>query len=117
MRIGLSPCIYKRLQFLFGKPHLKSAHRFQRTDRAAISESQFCDLALLSEMAVHAVLFNRNLKHLACGRTVDIAAVLKDLCPPVLSGEPGNDARLDCGEVCHIELLTISRDKRRPYQL
>ena len=63
------------------------------------------------------MLLNRHLEHLTCGCTVDIAAVLKDLCPPVLSGKPGDNSCLDSRKVCYIELLPISRDKGGTNQL
>ena len=63
------------------------------------------------------MLFHRHLEHLTCGCTVDIAAVLKDLCPPVLSGKPGDHPCLNSREVCYIKLLPISRDKGSTDQL
>lgn len=66
VRISLPPGIDQRLQFFFLQAVIQGAHRFQGTDRSAVSEGEFRDLALLPEMAVDTVLLNRYAKHLGC---------------------------------------------------
>ena len=117
MRISLPPGIYKRLQLFFGKPHVDSAHCLECSDRAAIAKRELCNLPFLSQVPVHAVLFNRHLEHLAGRSTVDVAAILKYLAAPRLAGKPSNHPRLDRGEICHIELHAFSRNKSSADQL
>ena len=79
------------------KPHLQSTHRLESTDRAAIAEGQFRNLTLLAQVAVDAMLLNRNLEHLRCAGAVDVAARFRR--PPDAMISPANHAMhsgLDC---------------------
>lgn len=41
--VRVAPRSDQRLQFIFGKPHLQSAHCFERADRTAIANGEFSD--------------------------------------------------------------------------
>ena len=68
-------------------------------------------------MAVHAVLFNGDAEHLACGCAVNVAAVLEHLQPPFLPGKPCNHPGLNGGKVRHDEFPAVLRHKRRSDEL
>ena len=52
------------LKVFFRKTHFESTHRYQGTDGTTISESQFCNLALLPEVTIYAVFFHGHAEHL-----------------------------------------------------
>ena len=110
-RICISPCVHERLKFLFGKSHLQSTHTLERTDRTAVTESQFRNLALLAEMTVDAMLFYRNTKHLRCRTAVNVLAIGEYLHSPFLTCKPGKDSRFDCREVCYDKFPAILGNK------
>ena len=62
-------------------------------------------------MPVHAVLFYGDMEHLRSGSAVNVAALCKNLLPPMLPGDPCDDPRLDGGEVCHIKATAGFRYK------
>src|SRR5699024_3462110 len=68
-------------------------------------------------MTVDTVLLYRHMEHLACGCTVNIAPILKNLETPPLPGKPGNYSGLDCGKVRYNELPAILRHKCRADKL
>ena len=111
MRITLTPCINKRLQLILGKAHIKSPHCLKCSNRPAVAKCELCDFALLTQMTVYAVLFNRNLKHLTGRCTVNIPAVDKYLSAPILAGKPGYHPGFDCREISNIEFQTFRRNK------
>lgn len=117
IRIGLSPGRYQVRKLLFGQPHLKGTHGFQRTYGTSVAECQFCNLALLSEVTVDAVLFYRHTKHLRSRCTVDVTAVFEHLGTPRFSCKPGNDPRLNGRKVRYDEVLIRRRDKGGTDQL
>ena len=95
---------------------VECAHCLQRTDRAAVSESKFGNLAFLPEMGVLSVLLNGYMKHLACGSTVNIAAGCEDLLPPLFTGKPCDHTGFDGGKVGYKEAVTGFRDECRADQ-
>ena len=46
--VGITPSGNKGLKLVFSKPHFDSTHRFQGTDRTAVSKGKFCDFSFLS---------------------------------------------------------------------
>ena len=62
-------------------------------------------------MPVHTVLFHGDMEHLRSGSAVNVATVCKNILPPMLSGDPRDDSRLDGGEVCHIKAASGFRHK------
>ena len=78
-RIGCPPGVNQWLQLFFLQAHLQGTHGFQCTDRSAVTESELCDFALLSEMSIDPVLHDRNTEHLAGGGTVDVLPLSEDL--------------------------------------
>ena len=86
-------------------------HRLHSSDAAAVAEGELCDLPLLSEVSVSAVLLDRHLEHSGGRRAVYIAPVPEDIEPPVLVREPRDHAGLDRGEVRHDEAVPLGRDK------
>ena len=116
-RIGLTPSIDQLRKLVFGKAHLQRTHSFERTDRAAVAECQFRDLAFLTQVSVDTMLLDRNFEHLAGRGAVDIAAFGKYLLSPVLTGHPCDDAGLDCRKVGDNELVAVFRNKGCSYKL
>ena len=80
--IGATPCVNKRPKLILFQTHFQSPHCFQCSDRASITQSQFCNLSLLPKMGILAMFFNRNTKHLRCTGTVNIPIVGKDFQTP-----------------------------------
>ena len=115
--VRVAPSSDQRLKLVFRKAHLQGSHRFESSDRAAIAEGEFSDFAFLPQVAVHAVLFNRNLEHLRCGSAVDVAAFFKDLLTPDFTGKPRQHSGLDCREVGDDELVSRLRHKGGADQL
>ena len=74
-------------ELLFLQAHVQGTHCLQCSDAAAVAESQFCDFALLPQVAVHAVLLHRHMEHLTDGGAVDVAARPENLVTPLFSGE------------------------------
>ena len=62
-------------------------------------------------MPVHAVLFHGDMEHLRSGSAVNVAALCKNLLPPMFPSDPCDDPRLDGGEVCHIKTAAGFRHK------
>ena len=110
-RIGISPCRYKRLKFLLRKTHLKGTHCFQGTDRTPVAEGEFSDFSLLTEVSVHAVLFNRNTKHLTGTAAIDVFAFLKHTKTPLFSRKPRKNPRLNGRKVCYDKFSVLLRHK------
>ena len=111
VRIGSAPLPDQRRKFLFGQTHFQCAHGLECAHRAAVTESQFGDLALLTKMAVNAMLFHRHTEHLAGGGAVNIAAALEHLHAPLLTGQPCDHAGFYRAEVADDELSTCAGDK------
>ena len=112
VRIGLPPSIHQRREFLFGEAHLDSAHRLECTGGTTVAKGQFSDFAFLPEVAIDAMLLDRNLEHLRRTRAVDVAAIGKDLLSPALISKPRDDTGLDGRKVRHQELCALTRDER-----
>ena len=108
-RIRLTPCGNQSGKLVLLKPHLQSAHRFQRSHGAAVAESKFCDLAFLPQVAVDAVLFYGDTEHLGRAGAVDILALGEYILPPLLAGKPCDDTGFNRGEVRHNELSVFLR--------
>ena len=68
-------------------------------------------------MTIHAMFLNRDFEHLRCGGTVDVAAFLKDLLTPCLTGKPCQYSGLNSREVRNDELIPWPRHKCRADQL
>ena len=94
---------------MLGYTVVESAHRFQSAYCAAIAEGQLSNLAALPEVGVLAVLLHGDVEHGAGRRAVDVAAVGKHLLPPLLSGDPCDDPRLNSSEVSHEEAASRLR--------
>ena len=114
VRITAAPHIYKWLKFFFRDSHVSSAHRFQSANAAAVAKRELCDLAALPEMAVLAVLLDRNAEHPAGALTVDIPAFMKDFGTPLFMREVAEHTGFDGAEVADDEFVSRSRDKRGP---
>ena len=102
---------------LFGHALSLAAHGIQGADPSAVAQRQDGDLALLPELGVAAVLLHGLVEHLGGGGAVDVAATAEDVQDPFLTGEPGEDAGLDGGEVTHGEGLPIGGDESRADEL
>ena len=63
VRVTAAPHVYKGLQLVLGKPHVEGAHGSKSADTAAIAEGKLGNFALLPQVAVNAVLFNRHAEH------------------------------------------------------
>lgn len=50
-------------------------------------------------MSVDAVFFDRDLEHLTGAGAVNVAALGKDILPPLFTGEPRDDTSFDGAEV------------------
>ena len=110
-RVGLSPGIHQRLQFLLRDTHVQCAHGFQCTNATTITKSQLGDLALLTEVSIDTMLLNRDMEHLAGRCTVNVAAISENLLSPLLSGKPCDDSCLDGCEVRHKKAVTGFRNE------
>lgn len=64
----MTPSIDQLRKLIFGKAHLQRAHSFERTDRAAVAECQFRDLAFLTQMSVDTMLLDRPVHRLIVPR-------------------------------------------------
>ena len=115
-RVGRAPCVDDALQF-FLRDLAFAVHGLHRSDAALVSAGQLCDLALLPEISVDAVLYDRHVVHLGRRRAVDVAAIAEGLKPPLLAGDPADHAGLDGGEVRHHEAAAVRRYKGRPHEL
>ena len=56
------------------------------------------------------------MEHLTCRCTVDVSAIPEYFSAPALSGEMGQDPRLDCAEIRYDELFSVFRYERGPDQ-
>ena len=63
VRVTAAPHVYQGLQLILRKPHIEGAHGGKSTDAAAIAKGKLGNFAFLPEVAVNAVLFNRNAEH------------------------------------------------------
>ena len=63
-------------------------------------------------MPVHAVLFHGDMEHLRSRLAVDVTTRSEQIHAPGFSRIPGDDPRLDGGEVCHIKAAAGFRHKR-----
>ena len=95
-----------------------SSNRFNREQPSVCEDKlslrntgKFSLLPFLAQMAVFSMFYHVAVEHTGCGSTVNVPALGEHLLPPLLSGEPGNDPGLDCGEVGHDELPTVLRHK------
>ena len=111
MGVGQTPGIHQRFQFFFLQTVVQCAHCFQRTHGATVAKSQLGNFAFLPQMSVHAVLFYGDMEHLRSGSAVNVAALCKNLLPPMFPSDPCDDPRLDGGEVCHIKTAAGFRHK------
>ena len=116
-RIRLTPCGNQSGKLVLLKPHLQSAHRFQRSHGAAVAESKFCDFAFLPQMSVDAVLFYGDAEHLRRAGAVDVLALGEYVLPPLLAGKPCDDTGFNRGEVRHNEFPVLLRHECRADQL
>ena len=117
VRIRLSPCIYQRMEFFFGEPHIQSAHCFQGSDWTSIAKRQLCDFPFLTQMSIDAVFLHRDLEHLRCRGAVDISAFGEDILTPFFTGKPCNDTGLNSRKVSHQKLCTFSGNKSSTNEL
>ena len=63
------------------------------------------------------MFLNGDLEHLAGRRTVNVAALFKDLLAPKLSGKPREYARFNRGKISYQEFAADLRNKSGAYQL
>lgn len=115
--VGGTPSVHQRMEFLFGQAHLQSPHCFQGTDAAAIAESQFCNFAFLPQMTIDTVLFHGHFKHLTGRCAVNVAAVCKDILPPLFPGKPSQHSGLNGRKIRNNEFVTGFGDKGGADQL
>lgn len=117
MRVGCTPGIHQGLQVVFRKSHFQGTHGSQGTGGAAVSESQFRDLAFLAEMTVDAVFFHGHPEHLAGTGAVDVLSFREHPGPPGLTGKVGEDAGFDGRKVGNDEFVPVPGDEGCAYQL
>ena len=115
--VRVAPSSDQRLKLVFRKAHLQGSHRFESSDRATIAEGEFSNFAFLPQVAIYAVLLNRDLEHLRCGGAVDVAAFLEDLLTPDFTGKPRQHSGLDCREVRDNKPISGLRHKGSADQL
>jgi hypothetical protein len=117
MRIGLSPEVYQRLQFFFMQSHFQSSHRFQGSDRSAVSEGEFCNLAFLAEVSIDPMLDYWHAEHLGSGGAVNVFSFRKYLGTPFFSGDVGEYPGFNGGVVADNKYVSRPWDEGGPDQL
>ena len=105
MRIGDAPLLDKGLEFGFFKALVKGAHGDECAGGSAVAEGEFCDFSFLSEMVVLSMPLYRDMEHGGGGGAVDVFVVFEGLDAPGFTGDVGEDAGFDGGEVGNDEFV------------
>ena len=117
LRIGSTPGINQRLQFVLCHTGLDCAHCDHRALGAAVSTGQLALFALLAEFTVLSVFYDFAVKHSLGGFAVDVTAVFEYLHPPGLACKPREYACLDRRKVGNDILVAGRRNEGGSYQL
>ena len=97
--------------------HLQSTHADKCTGGAAVATSQRCDLPLLTQVTIDAVLDDRHMEHLGSCRAIEVFAVLECIQHPLFLCLPRQYTGFNGRKVSNDELAALFRNQHRADQL
>lgn len=117
MCVGGGQGVDDGLELVLGDAHVQGAHGFEGANGAVVAARQDRDLAFLSQVGVGAVFGDGGAEHAGGGFAVDVFASCEGCQGAGFSGEPGDDAGFDRGEVSDDEPVTGGGDEGGPHEL